>query len=215
LELYEQHSAEIPHLIVAVQTHKTVSHPLVAGFMTEWAQNTNWGIRPPLHFDALRLDVPQQLIESLAATGGVEAFSLLIGDLGGFYSARMQSGDSHAEYRLIVNAPAWLQVALAKRHQDCFERQLKNVIQHEMSHFRHVKSGDRVETHAHCRGIAAVLPRGFAWETAETLRALLQTDYPEFVHNQEVQSLVLNGSAVPLRLIRRWQWLFATTRQQG
>ncbi|MGH8095225.1 MAG: hypothetical protein ACREIF_17450 [Chthoniobacterales bacterium] len=212
-ELLECHSTDIAGLMSASRVQKVISHPFVSGFIAEWALNTNWGVRPPLHMDGVCLNVPPQLIESLEESGGVESFSLFIGDVGRFCCARLDSGDDHNEYRLIVNAPAWLEIATLPTVQHEFERQLKSVIQHEMAHFRHSKAGERTETHAHCRGIASVLPGDFCGWAPEDLYALILRDYYEFANNGEIRKLVLCGSEVTSRLIRRWQWLFATTRQ--
>jgi hypothetical protein len=157
-ELFKAYSdAEIRHLMFVSRTQPTASHPLVSGFIAAWAQNTTWGIQPPLYTDGVRLDVPQIYQDRLAETGGIESFSLLLAARPDFSSATLCSDEGHGHVMLIVNCPAWLHIASVAEYQAGFERHVTMVIQHEMAHFRWGKRDDRSETMAHCRGIASVL----------------------------------------------------------
>ena len=194
------------------QTRQVAGHPLVSGFLAAWVQNTTWGIRPPLHTDGVRLNVPQVHIDRLTQTSAVESFSLYLASRAEFCSATLWSDDSHGHVRLVVNCPAFLHIAANANYQAGFERTVVGIIQHEMAHFRYSKDGPRVETLAHCRGIASVLATDSRLASAQQLYELIETEYLEFAQNDEIESLILNGGKATWRLIRRWQSLFNETR---
>jgi hypothetical protein len=154
------------------------------------------------------VNVPPIHVERLAAFGGVEAFSLMLGDLAGFCRASLGNNDHNREFGLILNCPAWLELASHDELQSSFERQLKMTIQHEMAHFRHQNAGIRSETHAHCRGIASVLSRDRPPTSIEEFHAIVHQDYPEIARNDEMRSLVLDQGQTPWRLVRLWLRLF-------
>jgi hypothetical protein len=212
-ELFEPYSdEEIRELMFVSRTHNVASHPLVSGFLAAWAQNTTWGIQPPLYTDRVRLKVPEIHLSRLAQTSGVESFSLLLGVRADFCSATFYSGDDHQDVMLIVNCPAFLHIASDAHYQASFERTIASIIHHEMAHFRHRKGGPRAETFAHCRGIASVLAAAAELRSAQQLVELIETEYLEFAQNDEIKSLVLNGDKATWRLIRRWQSMFKAGR---
>lgn len=194
------------------RTQNVASHPLVSGFLAAWAQNTTWGIQPPLHTDGVRLKVPTIHLNSLAQTSGVESFSLLLGVRADFCSATFYCGEDHQDAILIVNCPAFLHIASDAEYQAGFERTVASIIQHEMAHFRYRKDSPRAETFAHCRGIASVLGPEAVLASAQQLVELIETEYPEFAQNDDIKSLILKGGKPTWRLIRRWQSMFKAAR---
>lgn len=213
MELFEKYRNAIPGVMLAAQARHTVHHPLVSEFMLEWAHNITWGLCPSGCPDAIGVNVPHIHLKRLAAGGGVEAFSLLLGDLGGFCSATLGNNNHNREFGLILNCPALLELASRDEFQSSFERQLTMIIQHEMAHFRHQTGGSRSETHAHCRGIAAVLSCDKPLRSLEEFHAIIYQEYPEIAHNDEMKSLVLDDRA-PWRLVRLWLHLFTTVRSE-
>jgi hypothetical protein len=213
-ELFESYSdEEIRKLMFVSRTHNVTSVPLVSGFLAAWAQNTTWGIQPPLYRDGVRLKVPDIHLERLAQTSSVTSFSLFLGVRADFCSATLCSSDNHPEVRLIVNCPAFLHIASDADYQAGFERMVAGIIQHEMAHFRHRKRASRVETFAHCRGIASVLAPEATLASPEQLIELIEAEYLEFAQNDEVKRLVLNGDKATWRLIRRWHSMFKGVRK--
>lgn len=65
-ELFAPYSDdEIRELMFLSRTQNVAGHPLVSGFLAVWAQNTAWGIQPPLFTDGVRLKVPKSLLDQL------------------------------------------------------------------------------------------------------------------------------------------------------
>lgn len=212
-ELFEPYSdKEIRELMDASRTYNVASHPLVSGFVVEWAQNTTWGIQPPLFHDGVPLRVPKIHLNRLAETSNVASFAVVLGVRADFCSATLFSSDDHPDVMLVVNCPAFLQIASVADYQAGFERTVRSIIQHEMAHIRHRKGSPRVETFAHCRGIASVLASDAELASAEQLKELIEAEYLEFAQNDEIKSLVLDGGKPTWRLIRRWQSMFKAAR---
>lgn len=212
-KLFEPYSdKDIRDLMFVSQTHQVAGHPLVSGFLAAWAQNTTWGIQPPLYTDGVRLNVPQIHIDRLTQTSAVESFSLFLASRTEFCSATLFSDDSHGHVELRVNCPAFLHIASVDSYHVGFERTLAGIIQHEMAHFRYQKDGPRVETFAHCRGIGSVLATDKRLTSAQQLNELIETEHKELAQNDEIKSLILNGGKATWRLVRRWQSLFDKTR---
>jgi hypothetical protein len=213
IELFAPYSdKEIRELMFLSRTQKVASHPLVGGFLAAWAQNTTWGIQPPLCHDGVRLRVPEIHLNRLAETSSVESFSLFLGVRADFCSATFFSDDGHQDVMFIVNCPAFLHIASVADYQAGFERTVASIIQHEMAHFRHPKDGPRVETFAHCRGIASVLASDADLASAEQLKELIEAKYLEFAQNDEIKRLILQSDKLTWRLIRLWQSMFKTAR---
>jgi hypothetical protein len=203
---------EIRQLMFLSRTHNVAGHPLVGSFLAAWAQNTTWGIKPPLYTDGVRLNVPKNHLDRLAQTSAVGSFSLLLGVRADFCSATFYSSDDHQDVMLIVNCPAFLQIASVADYHTGFERTVMRIIQHEMAHFRHQKGGDRAEIFAHCRGIAAVLEPDSQLISPQQLNELIESEHLEVAQNEEIKNLVLNHSKGTWRLIRRWHGLFSAVR---
>jgi hypothetical protein len=184
--------------------------PLVREFVVEWARNMEWGIRPSLCVDALEINVPSHHIMRLHSLGDVESFSILLGDLGEFCSASLGNNSHDRNFGLILNCPAWLRVASRPEFQGTFERQLVEVVQHEMAHFKYQIKNTRSEILAHCRGIAAMLSLSVP-SPSGNLRELIVSDYPELATNPEIQQFILEGCESNWRLIRIWLQIFKTT----
>jgi hypothetical protein len=213
IELFAPYSdKEIRELMFLSRTQKVASHPLVGGFLAAWAQNTTWGIQPPLHYDGVRLKVPNVHLKRLAQTSSVTSFSLFLGVRADFCSATLFSSDDHEDVMLIVNCPAFLHIASDAGYQAGFERTVGGIIQHEMAHFRYRKANPRAETLAHCRGIASVLPPGAELTSHQQLVELIEAEYHEFAQNEEIKNVVLNSDEPTWRLIRRWQSVFNAAR---
>ena len=213
IELFAAYSdAEIRELMQLSCSESVTAHPLVGGFLASWAQNTTWGIQQPLYFDGVRLKVPASYAERLAAFSNVESFSLFLSVRAEFCSATMCSDESHGHLRLVLNCPAFLHIASRADYQHGFERTLRGMIQHEMAHIRHRRNGARSEIHAHCRGIASVLDADAPLDSPKRLKLLVETDYPELAHNEEIKAYILNCDRTTWRLIRLWRHLFAIMR---
>jgi hypothetical protein len=131
----------------------------------------------------------------------------MLGDRADFCSASLGNNDHNREFGLIVNCPAWIELASHEEFQWSFDRQMHMVIQHEMAHFRYQNGGERSEIHAHCRGVASALWRDQAPTSQEEFVAIVQNDYQEISRNDEIRRLVLNGQT-SWRLVRRWLHLF-------
>jgi len=170
------------------------------------------GIRPSRCVDALEINVPSHHTERLYSLGGVESFSLLLGDLGDFCSASLGNNTPDRKFGLILNCPAWLRVASRAEFQWTFDRQLVEVVQHEMAHFKYHEKGPRAEIHAHCRGIAAMLSVNPP-PVIENLREVIR-DYPELANNPEIEEIVLDGAAAKLRLVRMWMHVLSNCRKE-
>jgi hypothetical protein len=208
-ELFQEHRSAIPELTLAVRSKShTIHHPLVSGFMLEWARNATWGTCPSEYRDAIGVNVPSIHLERLAAFGGIEAFSFMLGDLADFCSASLGHNDHNREFGLILNCPAWLELASHEEFQSSLSRQIQMVVQHEMAHFRHQNDGIRSETHAHCRGISSVLCREKPPTSIEQFIAIIHEQFPEITDNDEVRNLVLDKGQTPWRLVRLWLHLF-------
>lgn len=210
-ELFREYGDTVPELMIAARARRTYHHPLVRGFMVEWARKIAWGICPSGCRDAIGVDVPTIHIGRLKSSGGIEDFSILLGDTGSFTCASLGNNDHNREFGLIINCPAWLELGGRDDLQSLFERQLTRVIHHEMAHFRYQSSDDRAETHAHCRALASVLPSRNPPQSLEQFHALIASEYPEVNHNDEMQHLVLGGGQVTWRLVRRWLYRYQTT----
>jgi len=176
--------------------------------MLEWARNTTWGICDSGCRDAFGVKVPAIHLERLAEFGGVEAFCLMIGDHADFCSASLGNNDHNREFGLIINCPAWIELASHEEFQWSFDRQIHIVVQHEMAHFRHQNGGPRSETHAHCRGIASALHRDQNPSSREEFVAVVQRGYQEISSNDEMRRLVLDNGQASWRLVRLWLYLF-------
>jgi hypothetical protein len=66
-ELFEQYLGSIADLMVASRSRKTSDHPLVRGFMVEWARNTTWGLRRLIYSDALSAGKSGEYLKSIQA----------------------------------------------------------------------------------------------------------------------------------------------------
>jgi hypothetical protein len=203
---------DIRGLMAFSETQNVAGHPLVDGFLASWAQNTVWGIQPPLYTDGVRLRVPTVHLDRLAASSNVESFSVILAVRAEFCSATMCTDESHGHVMLIVNCPAFLHIASRVDYQAGFERTLAGIIQHEMAHIRWRNAAARSETHAHCRGIASVLEPDTQLSSAKQLRELIEAEYLELAQNDEIRDLLLNGQQATWRLSRRWHCLFNATR---
>jgi hypothetical protein len=212
-ELFQKYQNTLPDLVRISKLGKhIVHHPLVREFILEWARNISWGICSSGCVDAIGVKVPSIHLTRLADTGGVEALEFLLGDLADFCSASLGNNKHNRQFGLIINCPAWLELASRSEYQSCFERQLEMVIHHEMAHFKYQGSGIRSETHAHCRGIAAILPRDKPPKSIEEFREMIGQEYPEIVHNEEMRSLVFDQGQTTWRLVRMWLHLFQNVR---
>jgi hypothetical protein len=208
--LFQRFKTVLPEVVAAVRSRvQTSRHPLVGKFMVEWANNIPWGTCRSGCYDAIGIKVPVFHLERLAKFGAVEDFSFMLGDTGTFSSATLGNNDHNREFGLILNCPAWLNLASYPEHQNSFERQIRLVIHHEMAHFSYQVAGSRSELHAHCRGVASVLwsenklPR-----SAEEFVALIGQGYPEIAQNNEIEQLILKEPKAPWRIIRLWLFLF-------
>lgn len=211
-QLFEKRRSGIRDLMLAARSRHTVHHPLVRGFVVEWARNISWGICPSGCANAIAVSVPSIHLTRLATTGGIEAFYFFLGDLADFCSASLGNNNHNREFGLILNCPAWLELASREEFKASFERQIAHVVQHEMAHFRHQGRGARSETHAHCRGIASVLPRDIPPKSIEEFHAIVAQEYPEIAHNDEIKQLVLDRGQTTWRLVRLWLYLFRSVR---
>lgn len=207
-ELFEDYRQAIDELSIAARSRKTLSHPLVQEFIIEWARNIHWRICDSRCIDAIGIEVPLDHVERLKASGGVEAFCLLLGDLGELCSASLGSNNHNREFGLIWNCPAWLKLASHDQFQSSFERQVTNVVQHEMAHFKYPTNNHRSETLAHCRGIASLLSLGEVPKSLKELHEIVGQKYPEISNNDEMKTLVLDGDQATWRLIRLWLHVF-------
>jgi len=204
-EAFAEHRDFIPHIKELVRSGKhCVHHPLVQSFMTAWALNIRWGNCDSGCWDAIGVNVPRVHLESLAKLGGVEGFEIMLGDRAAHCCASLSNNDHDRKFCLIVNCPAWIELASHPEFQATFEKQLRMVIQHEMAHFVHQGSNPRSETHAHCRGIAAAFARSPVPTSRSEFLSQIKEEHPEVENNPEMRELILERGEPTWRLVRRW-----------
>lgn len=204
-KLFDEHHDFVPKIRQFVmQGRHCVRHPLVHAFMATWAEGVRWGVCDSGCWDAIGINVPQSHLDDLARFGGVEGFEIMLGDGASHCCAILGNNDHDRRFGLIMNCPAWIELASYPEYQDTFEKQLRMVIQHEMAHFLHQGGNQRTETHAHCRGIATAFRDMPMPSDREDFLALIQSDHPEISNNQEMRDLVLQGGEASWRLVRRW-----------
>jgi hypothetical protein len=211
--------AQFPDMIDLAQQRSrsgehSVNMPVVSEFMVEWARNLNWKLRQEC-WDAIQVEVPENILSGLRKCGGVESFELLLGDTASFTSATLGSNNHNLAFGLILNCPGWITLASHNQYADSFERQLGMVIHHEMAHFRHQQSGSRAELHAHIRGLAWVLSSTELPGSKEAAVALLEQNHWDVWQNEEVQKLFVEGGESAWRLLRLWISLYKAHSDQA
>jgi hypothetical protein len=186
----------------------TVNIPFVSAFMTEWARNLDWKLRPQECWDAIQVEVPEHIWSGLREFGGVESFELMIGDTASFTCATLGNNDHNLAFGLILNSPAWIQLASFEEYADSFEKQLGLVLHHEMAHFRHQQTGSRSELHAHIRALGWLLSTTELPAGKEATIALIERDHGEIWQNQELRNLFLQAGEAGWRLLKLWIRLY-------
>jgi hypothetical protein len=207
--LFEGQSAEIQRLIKVSRQGVTIwDSPLFLEFLLTWTGGFNWPIVESFSH-GVNLRVPDVLVKPLVESGMIESFDLYMMDRATFCSATLGSNDHNQEFALMINAPAWLQLASMPEHFECFCRQLRMVIHHEMAHFRYKKANLRTEQIAHCRGIASLIPIAQFPKNADDLLTTLTHLFPEVLANDECKQLLSERPDAAARLIRIWSQLNA------
>jgi hypothetical protein len=212
--LFKAREAEIDQIARLARSQKTISYPLVRSFILQWASNISWQINQSTLTDAIEIIVPFPFVERLRATGGVGSFMLYLGDLGEFCSASLGSNNHDRSFGLILNCPAWIKLVARSEHQQSFEKQIVEVVQHEMAHFKYPENGSRSETLAHSRGAAAMLSIDNVANT-DTLLEVLTDQYPELSSNPEINEILRPDNLPVHRLIRLWLNIFRQTPRPG
>jgi hypothetical protein len=213
VELFQEHREAIPELMHSIRSKlHTIHHPLVGAFIIEWARNIPWGICPSECSNAISINIPSFHLERLARYGGVDSFIIMLGDLANFCCASL--GNNDHEFGLILNCPAWLQLASHQEFQSSFEQQIEMVVQHEMAHFRHQDGSENSEIIAHCRGIASFFSRQDLPTSGNEFILFVRLKFPEITQNHEINSLILEGGEIPWRLVRLWLHLFKRYRER-
>jgi hypothetical protein len=208
--LFEDRAAEIDEIAQLARSQKTISYPLVRSFILQWASNISWPRSRSSLTDAIEITVPSVFTKRLRATAGIESFSLFLSDLGEFCSASLGSNSYDRSFGFILNCPAWIKLVARSEHQQSFEKQIVEVVQHEMAHFRYSEKGYRSEMLAHCRGVAAMLSFDNVVDV-DTLREVMTDHYPELSSNPEINELLRAGNSAVHRLVRLWLNIFRQT----
>lgn len=176
-------------------------HPLVRLFTRAWITALNWPV-VAVYGDGVQLQLPGYLVDELRATSAVMGMNFYLAALGEVCCARLGSNDHNCDYGLYLNVPIWIPLGVEPQFCGSFARQIRMVLHHEMGHFRWRGGSLRAEHIAHARGVAAL--RDGKWPSCPiALQAVLESEYPEAWHNEEIRSLVMEtrGGA---RLIRAW-----------
>jgi hypothetical protein len=207
--LFEGQSAEIQRLIEVSRQGVTIwDSPLFREFLLTWIGCSNWPIIESFS-DGVNLRLPDVLVKPLVESGMIESFEFYMMDRATFCSATLGSNDHNQQFALMINGPAWMQLASMPEHFESFYRQLRMVIHHEMAHIRYKKANLRTEQIAHCRGIASLIPIAQFPKNADDLLTALKHLFPEVLANDECRQLLSERPDAAARLIRIWSQLNA------
>ena len=121
---------------------------LVQRFLQTWIGHLRWPIAQ-VFGDGVEIALPADLVASLRQSSSLLTLRVFLASVQDVCCATMASDDGHLNYRLYVNVPIWIPIAVVPQFRASAARQMRMIMHHEMAHIRWCGGDLRNELIAH------------------------------------------------------------------